>query len=121
MVVDDEKDILEIIRMALEKYNYLVRSHSDPRKALEDFASNPSQYSILLTDIRMPYMSGMQLASEAMKINKAIGIIFMTAFEMDEQTIQAYPYLKREEIMQKPFKVKELCDSVRKMLPKSSG
>jgi DNA-binding response OmpR family regulator len=119
MVVDDEKDILDIIKMALEKYNYLVRSHTDPRDALEDITSSPSQYSILLTDIRMPYMTGMQLATEALKINAAIEIIFMTAFEMDEQTIMAYPHLKRDEVMQKPFKVKELCDSIRKRLPKS--
>jgi CheY-like chemotaxis protein len=36
MVVDDEKDILEIITMALEKYDYSVRAHTDPRSALED-------------------------------------------------------------------------------------
>lgn len=100
MVVDDEKDILDIIRMALEKYNYLVSPHTDPRRALEDIASNPFRYSILLTDIRMPYMSGMQLATEALKINPAIEPIFMTAFEMDEPTIQAYPHLRRDEVIQ---------------------
>jgi DNA-binding response OmpR family regulator len=64
-------------------------------------------------------MSGMQLVTEALKINAAIEPIFMTAFEMDERSILAYPHLKRDEVIQKPFKIKELCDSIRKRLPKS--
>ena len=59
MVVDDETDITQVLKMALARSGFAPDSFNDPLMALEKF--KPSYYDMILLDIRMPVMNGFEL------------------------------------------------------------
>ncbi|HEX2558093.1 MAG TPA: response regulator, partial [Nitrososphaera sp.] len=77
MVVDDEQDILGIVRKYLQKWNFEVDAFSDPFIALEQFKSRRDYYRLLLTDMRMPGMTGVELASKIIDLKPGINVVLM--------------------------------------------
>jgi len=63
MVVDDESDILLIFKMSLERAGYAVYAFTNAGEALEHFKSNKDQYGLIISDVRMPSISGLEFAS----------------------------------------------------------
>jgi DNA-binding NtrC family response regulator len=80
MLVDDEEDILFVCSAALSKFK--VDSFSNPEQALEFFRHNSNDYDLVLTDVRMPNLSGFELAKGIRDIRPDITILFMSAFEI---------------------------------------
>lgn len=118
LLVDDEPDILEVIKMSLQQciFPLTVESCHDGRQALEKFRQNPASYSLILTDIRMPNLNGFQLANEAKKIRPDIPVLFMTAFMIDENMSGYPPTLSKERIISKPHDILKLCGIMEKEL-----
>src|SRR5215210_6779679 len=88
MVVDDEKDILRIIKRDLEANNntFTVDIFSSSEQALQAFEGHPSDYyDLILTDIRMPKMNGFELYRRIKEKNPAVKIAFITAFEINKE------------------------------------
>src|SRR4029078_6979445 len=83
MVVDDEFDIVMIIRRYLEKWGFEVDTFTNPAYAYEVFKANSERYSLLLTDIRMPEMTGIRLAKLVQEIKPGIRVVIMTAYEVE--------------------------------------
>lgn len=120
MAVDDEPDILRIVELSLLRWGYAVDAFTDPVAALEHFKSNASEYSLIITDIRMPDMSGAELAKRAKKIRHDIKVLVMTAFEVDKELKKALPSIK-EGFLQKPFHTSDVCVAVKRHLAAASG
>lgn len=116
MVVDDELDVLDTVRRGLQKWGYRVDTFSNPHIALEAFRGTPSRYSLVLTDFRMPGMTGIELAKQAKAIKNDIKVLIMTAFEMDQEMLREVPTIDKTEILQKPFQLDQLCKAVKKQL-----
>jgi DNA-binding NtrC family response regulator len=117
MVVDDELDILHVVRRYLEKWEFKVDTFSDPLYALRRFKEDPNAYSLVLLDIRMPEMSGITLAAMMRKVRPDFKIMIMTAFELVVEDLQiSLPTIKREDVIQKPFKLVQICTAVKKQL-----
>jgi CheY-like chemotaxis protein len=116
MAVDDEPDILRIVEISLAKWGYAVDAFTDPVAALDHFKKNPSRYSLILTDIKMPGMSGAELARRAKKIRPDIKVMVMTAFEVDKDLRKALPSIGRHGFLQKPFHTADVCVAVRRHL-----
>jgi DNA-binding NtrC family response regulator len=118
MVVDDEIDILQIVRRILEKWGFEVETFSNPLHAYGIFKSNPKRYSLVLTDVRMPEISGISLAVMFRQIRSDIKILIMTAYDITLKEINAdAPEAKPLEIMSKPFKTQTVCETVRRHVP----
>src|SRR6476619_961539 len=83
MVVDDEPDIVAVIKLALKDFS--VIGFNSPRVAYETLQTNPEDFSILISDVRMPGMTGFELASAALNISPGIKIVLMTAFDVDAE------------------------------------
>jgi CheY-like chemotaxis protein len=83
LIVDDEPDILSVLKKSLEDDGYEVYGFTHPVAALEHLKDNPEYYSVLISDIRMPGMSGFELARTVRSLNSKIKIILMTAFEVN--------------------------------------
>ena len=74
LIVDDELDIVLIFKQALSRQGYTVFGFTDPLLALEHFKANSDDYGLIITDVRMPRMSGFDLAANirVIKLNSFI-------------------------------------------------
>ena len=80
LIVDDEPDISSLFKMILEQNNeYIVHSFTDPLLALKNFKDN--FYDLLLVDIKMPEMDGLDFHREIRKLDKKVKLCFITASE----------------------------------------
>lgn len=117
MIVDDELDILHVVRRYLEKWGFRVEDFSNPATAFQCFKQDPDAYALCLIDFRMPEMSGIMLAALMRKTKPDIKIIMMTAFEIVAEDLQPkLPTIKSDEIIQKPFKLVQICTAVKRQL-----
>ena len=108
LIVDNEPDILVICTKALSK-KFLVHSFSNPAEAFEHFNKNSSDYDLVLTDVRMPIMSGFKLAKQIRNIRPDIPILFMTAFDtVDLEYKDVFPSSDSKQFISKPVSMVKL-------------
>lgn len=114
MVLDDDYDLATLVKQILQKDGFNnVFSFTDPLLALEHFRINHKDYSLIISDIRMPIMNGFQFVSEARKINPKVKILLMTAFEInDKEFAQALPKPKIDGLIRKPATSKQILNTV---------
>ena len=114
MVLDDDSDLATLVKQILQKDGFNnVFSFTDSLLALEHFRINHKDYSLIISDIRMPVMNGFQFVSEARKINPKIKILLMTAFEInDKEFAQALPKPKIDGLIRKPATSKQILSIV---------
>lgn len=111
MLVDDEKDIVAVFGSALRYSGFTVDSFDDPVQALSQF--RPSYYDLLLSDVKMPGMTGFELCQEIKKKDKQCKIVIMTAFEMYMKEIhEMYPLAQVDLVIHKPVSMKELVKGI---------
>ncbi|HEV8405828.1 MAG TPA: response regulator [Nitrososphaera sp.] len=117
MVIDDEYDIVYVLRKHLEKWGFTVDTFTNPLHAFEIFKQNPDRYSIILTDIRMPEISGIALANMILKIKPGMPIVIMTAFEIYAYDLRvSLPKIKAGDVLRKPLTPAQVCSAVKKHL-----
>jgi len=117
MIVDDDFDIIYVVRQYLVKWGFEVDSFTNPVYALQKFKENPDQYSLILTDIRMPEMSGIRLAMLIQEIKPSIKVVIMTAYELTPDELGEHlPTISRDDILQKPFRLLQVCTAIKKQL-----
>ena len=113
LVVDDEPDVVQVLKLGLLKNGFLVDAFTNPEDALQTFKSNAGRYCLLVSDIRMPTLSGIQLARKVKEINPAVKVILMTAFEIrDNEFSKVFPSTQVEGFIQKPFAIRDLTNKV---------
>ena len=82
LVLDDDFDITTLIKFALQRHGYNVFGFTDPFLALEHFKINHSTYSLVISDLRMPSMSGIQFIQNIKLIRPRINVLLMSAFDV---------------------------------------
>ncbi|MDN5845471.1 MAG: response regulator [Candidatus Nitrosocosmicus sp.] len=116
LVVEDEKELASLSKAFLERMGYDAVAFTDPVMALEFFKQGTKKFSLILTDLRMPEMSGIELAAEIRKFNDRIKIILITAFMVEDLMLsEIYKLAKIDQIVQKPVKIaalREIIDTV---------
>ncbi len=90
LVVDDEEDILFTLEDLLEEEGYKVEVESNPRKALEKAKQNI--YDLIITDLKMPKLSGEELIKKIREVNKITSIIVMTAYGTVDTAVSCMKY-----------------------------
>ncbi|MER5174230.1 MAG: response regulator [Candidatus Nitrosocosmicus sp.] len=110
LLIDDEEDIALLFKDGLEIYgDYSVDIYNDPLKALHDF--KPNSYDIVLIDIIMPEMNGLDFYAFIKKMNCKSKICFFSAAEYRDDKIRyMFPDLKEQKtiLIQKPIRIKDL-------------
>ena len=106
LLVDDEKAIIKMEQQVLERLGYQITSKTDSVEALEVFKANPNDFDLIITDMTMPKMTGLQLTNEIKAVKTDIPVIICTGFsdQINEEIsaelgIQGYvtkPVIKRE-------------------------
>ncbi len=79
LIVDDDSDIVQVLKMGLLKNGFLVEAFTHPEEALQSFKSDAESYCLVLSDIRMPSISGIQLSKKVKEVNPNVKVVLMTA------------------------------------------
>jgi len=110
LVLDDDFDIVSIIKISLQKRRFNVFAFTDPFLALEHFGLNSKNYGLVLSDVRMPGMPGFEFVRKVREIEPNVKILLMSAFEIsDLEFSRALPSdTKIDGFVQKPVSPKEL-------------
>ena len=98
-LVDDDRNIVASIAMALEAEGYTVRSYADGEAALISLQSKPADLAVL--DIKMPRMNGFELL-ERLRKTSDIPVIFLTSKDEEEDEVQGLA-LGADDYIRKPF------------------
>src|SRR5437868_9252887 len=80
MIVDDEPDIGLVIKMSLERAGCSAYAFTSPAQAVEQFKLNADKYGLVISDVRMPEMNGMELVARIRELDTSIPVILMSAF-----------------------------------------
>jgi DNA-binding response OmpR family regulator len=108
-VVDDDFDILNIIKLYLQKVGLNVFGFTDPNLALEHFRINYKDYILVVSDIRMPGMNGFEFVRKVREISPTIKILLMSAFEINSTELSVgLGETKIEGFIQKPISLREM-------------
>lgn len=116
LVVDDDPEVLRLVVDTLERAGYTVLSTTDPREALRLAHTHAEPLHLLVTDVVMPLMSGLQLVEEVRAIRPEVKILVMSAYrtqEIDDYQTREAP---RGLFLDKPFTVVALERKVRAAL-----
>ena len=118
LVVDDEQDLLEILKFNLETEGYEVATASSAEEALQmDIAS----FSLLLLDVMMGGMSGFAMARKLKEkpTTANVPIIFLTARDTENDTVTGFN-LGADDYISKPFSLREVMVRVRAVLRRTA-
>jgi DNA-binding response OmpR family regulator len=113
MIIDDDADILNLFKDFLSKRGYDVVTFLDPLVAVKEIKNNPNHYALIITDIRMPGISGIELIKRVCRINSDIKVMIMSAFDINGDDLKE---IRVEEQVQKPIHMRTLAQSIEKIL-----
>jgi len=116
LIVDDEVDIANTFKLALEYAGFIVDVFNDPVKSLSAYKAGA--YDLLLLDIRMPRMNGFELYDKIKEIDDKVNVCFVTAYEeYYEEIKKRFPHSdKTKWFIRKPIGVEELIRKVKSRL-----
>jgi two-component system cell cycle response regulator CpdR len=113
LLAEDDEDMRRFLVKALEKAGYDVIAFGNGLKAYERLKEEP--FTLLLTDIVMPEMDGIELARKASELDPDLKIMFITGFAAVALNPDSQAP-KDAKILSKPFHLRDLVDQVERML-----
>ena len=116
MLVDDEIDVISVLKIVLEDNGFQVDPFEDPLYALRNYKTG--LYDLLILDIKMPEMDGFELYDEIKKIDNKVKVCFLTASEMyySKSRKEKYSLIDKDLFIQKPIENEDLVKVKGKIL-----
>jgi DNA-binding NtrC family response regulator len=111
LIAEDEDNILKLLERLLKNNGYVTYGANNGKKALE--IAKTKEIDIVITDIRMPEMDGIELIKEIKKMDPCIEVIVMTAYASVDTAIEAVRIGARDYI-RKPFDIDEVINAIEK-------
>lgn len=103
MLVDDDEDILTTFQALLRSQDITVEAFKDSCEALKHFAlADSNRYHLVILDIRMPRLNGLELYYRLKAMNRGIKILFVSALDASEELISILPEVQLKNILKKP-------------------
>jgi len=119
LLVDDEADLLRFGKMLLEGYNMIVTAAGDGATALQHFQSDT--FDIIISDIRMPKMTGIQLLANVRKVNAHIPVILCSTFSNDFRIVSDANTIQPSATFPKPFDPDSLVQKIEELVAASKS
>ncbi len=113
VVVDDEELMREFISTSLERLGHKVKIKRSAQEMLEDFA--PGRYDLVVSDYKMPNMTGIEMAEKLLALEPGLPIVLMTAYGTVEAAVKAMK-LGIQDFIEKPFQIEILEHTVSQVL-----
>lgn len=114
LFIDDEQMVRELFDYVLGDMGYKVMSFTDPVEAMNHYKDSHEDVLMVISDLSMPMMNGIQVVKSILDINKNEGIILLTGFYRADIT-----YIKEKynvEIVHKPPTKKDLSDAIERII-----
>ncbi|MEM1267593.1 MAG: ATP-binding protein, partial [Pseudomonadota bacterium] len=112
LLIDDEAEVAGSFRRLLLRLGYRVDAFTAPRQALDRFRRDPDAYDLVVTDLIMPDLSGLELAARLREVRPNVPILFVTAFRPGEIAIPG----PVPETLEKPVNPNRFAHHIRKAL-----
>jgi signal transduction histidine kinase/CheY-like chemotaxis protein len=112
MIVDDQTEVAATLRRGLMRMGYQVEAYTSPRIALERFKAAPARHRLLISDVVMPEMNGIEMARAMRAMRPDLPVILCTGFNPTGVVLPGGP----TEVLAKPLDPVELARHVRRML-----
>jgi DNA-binding NtrC family response regulator len=116
LLVDDEPEVLQFIGTALEHAGYRVEAHSGGVSALDSyFAAGNDPFHLVLTDVVMPELNGLELVRRLLKRDPAVRVLFLSGHvpgDFMQHDFAGHGF----ELLAKPFRTEQLLRAVRAAL-----
>jgi signal transduction histidine kinase/DNA-binding response OmpR family regulator len=113
LMVDDEKPVLNLVQQMLHRLGYNVLTDTSPVSALEIFKKNPEGFDLVMTDMKMPEMTGEEFAKAIIGIRPEIPIILCTAHR--EKVHGNLSAVGIKEVIIKPFSMRDIAYAIRRV------
>jgi DNA-binding NtrC family response regulator len=113
-IIDDEIDLITLFREALEMNGFQVYTFTDPLEAYNTLQGSLEEYSLVLSDFRMPRMNGNELCTKLMSINSQLKVILMSAYPDVEYDKSKFTFIS------KPMPIAKLLKTVNETLAKEN-
>jgi len=117
LYLDDEESLVILAKRMLERMGYKVTGFSDAAEALAAFEKAPEDFDLVLTDLSMPGMSGMDVSRRVLQIRPDIPVLLATGYVRSEDVDQAHSIGIRE-VIWKPQTIAEMGDLLAAQLEK---
>ena len=117
LFVDDEKTLVEIEKLMLQKLGYHVVTETSSFEAFEMFARQPDHFDMVITDMTMPGMTGIDLSRKISALKPDIPIILCTGYN-NKITDAVAKEAGVSQILLKPVEIRELASIIRNLLKK---
>jgi DNA-binding NtrC family response regulator len=115
LIVDDESDICLTLANVLEGDRFVVDTFDDPILALENFRKD--SYDLVILDIKMKKMDGLELYKEIKKIDHKVKVCFLTASKFNNKAFkEVLSDLEKNQFIQKPIQNEELINIINKII-----
>ena len=116
LVVDDESAVLRLITVLLKTSGYKTLGATNGREAFALFKEHENEVSLLITDIIMPEMDGVELAIQIRRLRPNLPVIFVSGFcEKIPDSFQEW------EGLDKPFRPSEMLKKIANMIPSAKS
>ena len=119
LLVDDEESVLRTVGMLFRSEGHEVVPIREGQKAI-DMIKSEEKFDLLLADIRMEPVDGMQVIKMAHELRPAMPIVVISAY-CSEKTVRQAISLGCSAYVKKPFKTEEVLDAARKALAPAVG
>jgi two-component system, cell cycle sensor histidine kinase and response regulator CckA len=116
LLVDDEPQVVAMVKKMLLREGYTVLAVSDPEEAIQIAETHEAAIDLLLTDIAMPQLNGRELADRLKGMRRGLRVLYMSGFM--KETLLKYYNLSTNGIpfLQKPFTPQMLAKKMREVL-----
>ncbi|MBE0584362.1 MAG: response regulator [Desulfofustis sp.] len=115
ILVDDEGQVVQVIGELLRSIGYHVSGWTSAKAALEHFRENPEAYDLLVTDLTMPHMTGVELSAEIKRIRSNLPVVLITGYS-DRLTREFAMRSGVDEYCMKPVSLRDLSGVVGQLL-----
>ena len=116
LVVDDDPLILTMFCTILRELGYSVTEATSGAEALDKFAATGREIRLLVTDIVMPQMNGIQLAAEIKRQAPSVKVLYISGYALSVLASQGYAVEQVDAFLEKPFVAAILANRVRELL-----
>jgi CheY-like chemotaxis protein len=118
MLIDDDQDILYFFIECLSLAGYRSEAFSDSQEALKRFAQkNSPHFDLVILDLRMPDINGIELYSKFRSINRLVKILFVSALDVVPELVSIFPEIVKDDILRKPIDMNDFINNIKGKLP----